>query len=414
MRFQNILFHLVLIEIAIGGGGRFTSMGDLSLRVIFFLVSIILVFFNFNTLNKEYKDYLSLSFLFVGLLILSSFVGVANNAKIELIYEDVKILSYFPMILFFCLNINSSEKIRNVISIIKISSVFLSFGYLCIYFGLESGIINAKNFYESTFDTNELVFRNDYAFLYKGFLFSLTGFFFIIFNGAKKTRADYIIGLCSVGIIFYSVFMTYTRGLIISLLVSAFLIYLSYSIVTRKMSKIVLYGFILSIAGVFLSEYIIMIFSSFSDVRGSNQEDSDLIRTIATEQVIRKVTPISFLIGQGLGIGVESRPMHMEISYMEIFHKQGILGLSFYFLLLQKILKNYFYIIKDKHQTDVVKMQSLAFTAASMFIFIQSATNPLIITPMGISMILISIVVTDFLCGKSSLMKKVIISTIPE
>jgi hypothetical protein len=403
MRFQNILFYLVLIELTIGGGGRFTSIGDLSLRVIFFLISMILVVMNFNFVSKKY---LSLSFLFLGLLIFSSFLGVVHNARPDFIYEDVKILSYFPMILFFCLNIDSSEKINNVIKVIKISSVFLSIAYLCVYFSLESGIINAKSFYESTFDSNELVFRSEHAFLYKGFLFSLNGFFFLIFNGERKSNQNYISEIFLVSVILYSVFMTNTRGLIISLFLSAFLIYFFHSIINKKFSKIVLFGFILTILGIFLSEYIAVVLFSFSDVRGSNQEDGDLLRLLSIEQVFNKITPISLLIGHGLGIGIESRPMHMEISYLEIFHKQGLLGLSFYALLLQRIFKNYFCIIKDKEQSDRVKMQSLSFTAASVFIYFQSATNPLIITPMGISVVLISIVATDLLRAKTIAIKK--------
>jgi hypothetical protein len=395
MKFQNILFYLVLIELAIGGGGRFTSIGDLSLRVVLFLLSMILVVINFNLLSKKY---LSLSFLFLGLLIFGAFLGVTNNAKPEYIYEDIKILSYFPMILFFCLSIDSVEKINNVVKIIKISSIFLSVAYLCVYFSLESGIINAKTFYESTFDSNELVFRSEHAFLYKGFLFSLNGFFFLIFDGKKKSNQDYIYEIFLAGVIVYSVFMTNTRGLLVSLLLSAFLIYLFHSIVNKKTSKVVLYGFILTTLAVFLSEYIATIFFSFSDVRGSNQEEGDLLRLLSIEQVVNKITPMSLLIGHGLGVGIESRPIHMEISYLEIFHKQGILGLSFYVLLLSKIFKNYFNIIKDRHQNDIVKMQSLSFTSAAIFIYFQSATNPLIITPMGISMILISIVATDILC----------------
>jgi hypothetical protein len=397
MSFQNILFSFVLAELAMGGGGRFTSAGDLSLRMILFMVSMLFMAFNFNLIKK---DYLTLSFCFIGLLIFSSFVGVTNNAKMDLVIEDVKILSYFPMILFFSLNINSLKQVNHVVNIIKISSVAVSIGYLCTYYSLEMGILNYKSFYDSTFDYGELFFRNETAFFYKGFLFSATGVLFFIFNEKSKNRLINILRLASVGIIAYSIFMTYTRGLMLSLFLSALFVYLYSSIVTKQTSKLLLYGLGFGILAFFLSDRIGSILAGFAEVR-STQDDSDSIRILTIDQVFTHITPMSLLIGHGFGIGVEIRPIHMEISYLEIFHKQGMLGISFYTFLLTKLMGNYYKLLRNVNKDFSVKMKALAFMAASFFVYIQSATNPLLNNPIGISIVLISIVAMDTLNTES-------------
>lgn len=395
MKIQNAIFYLVLLEISLGGGGRLTSVGDVTLRMLLFLVAMIYTIVNFSKLKSEQ---LVLTFSFLTLLVFSSFVGVINNAQSVFVVEDIKILSYFPMMLFFYLNINSSKVIANVINLIKISSVALSAAYIIIRFGLELDFLDKQQFYDSTAASAEFMFRSDSIFLYKGLLFSSIGCFFFIFDGQNRSKWDRATQTLCVILIIYSIFMTYTRGLLIGLFGSGFLGYMFYAFNNRKISKIVFYVLIVVAFGTFFSENIM---ANISDVRSVGQDESDSIRLVTITQVFEMMTPLSILIGHGFGIGVAMRDNHMEISYLEIFHKQGLLGLSFYVYLLVKLIYNYSGIANDRTKSYVEKMQGLSFIAASIFVYIQSTTNPLINNPIGISVILISIVATDTIKSKS-------------
>ena len=68
---------------------------------------------------------------------------------------------------------------------------------------------------------------------------------------------------------------------------------------------------------------------------------SDIIRRRQIQQVFERISIPSFLIGHGFGIGVPVRKIHMEIAYLEIFHKQGLIGLVFWLILFFVIWHHY-------------------------------------------------------------------------
>jgi len=76
----------------------------------------------------------------------------------------------------------------------------------------------------------------------------------------------------------------------------------------------------------------------------------------------------------------------MEVSYLEIFHKQGILGLLFWFMLFVVIVQKYL-----KACRNGVRNIALPFMLSSLLIFILTATNNYMNNPIGMSMLLISI-----------------------
>lgn len=104
-------------------------------------------------------------------------------------------------------------------------------------------------------------------------------------------------------------------------------------------------------------------------------------------QLAERVNPISIFVGHGFGIGVPIRPVHFEISFLEIFHKQGLLGLMFWLIFLRIIVYNY-----TKIRSYEYKKIALGFLLSSMFIYIQTQTNPFMNNPIGMSFLLISVI----------------------
>lgn len=79
----------------------------------------------------------------------------------------------------------------------------------------------------------------------------------------------------------------------------------------------------------------------------------------------------------------------MENSILEIFHKQGILGLSFWGLLLWKIYADY------KRTPTEYKQTASLFMIGAVCVYVQSLFNPFLINPIGMSFVLLSFVVSN-------------------
>jgi O-antigen ligase len=124
-----------------------------------------------------------------------------------------------------------------------------------------------------------------------------------------------------------------------------------------------------------------------------DREFSDNERKRQIKEVIADITPATVIWGHGFGNGVESRPIHMEISYLEIFHKQGLIGLGTWVFLFTSLVG---YFISLPLRSPL----SYAFFLAAIFIFFQSLTNQYINNPIGMGMFLISLTGLDAL-GKS-------------
>lgn len=360
---------------------------------------MIFTLFNLRRINTSYHK--NLVFVFVLMLIFNSFVGFLNNANISSLFDDVRYLSYFPMLLFFSLSINSLEKVKNVTNIIKFSSLTVCIVYSVVCFFLRSGMIDSSKFYESMtpYDGVDIAFRSEYIFIYTGLFIGFSSFFLFLFDGEVKykSKRHKIVRLFSLLTIAHSVFITYTRGLLISVFTTAITSYLYLNYKNQKAFLNIIF-----IAALFVFSMIFAgdIITDFSGVRSSNQDDSDLVRVVSIEQLLNMLTPLSLLIGHGLGIGVQIRPSHMEIVYLEILHKQGIVGISFYLFLLVKIIINLFSIFRSKNcggEHGNIKSYALSYTSASLYVYIQSFTNPLLTNALGTSIVVLSLTITDLL-----------------
>ena len=82
----------------------------------------------------------------------------------------------------------------------------------------------------------------------------------------------------------------------------------------------------------------------------------------------------------------------MEISFLEIFHKQGLIGLTMWFSLFTLIFRLYLKSLKKKIQD-----KTNPFFVSALFTFILSFTNPFINNPLGITIVVITIVYFTFL-----------------
>jgi len=127
-----------------------------------------------------------------------------------------------------------------------------------------------------------------------------------------------------------------------------------------------------------------------------DKSTSDNIRVVQLRQVGQMVNPMSVFIGHGFGVGVPIRPGHMEIMYLEIFHKQGLLGLAFWFFILTYILFKY-----NRYRTYCKKMKiesaidTRPFVYGTIFLYLQSLFNPYLTNSMGMTFLFITLIVFE-------------------
>jgi len=378
-KFNKVLFILILLELFLGGGGRMVELGFLTLRMILFF-TVLAINIPIFLLTKKIKKYtFDLLILFALPLLFSFIVGIRNGAKLSMIFEDIKPLSYFFSFIFFYININKLSDIQNIIKIIKISSIIMALLYIIAYISINCNLINYSNFYTKLSEYGEFAFRGKQAFFYKGFLFMCIGFFFY-FN-ENKYSSKFI-----AAIIFIAIILTFMRGFIISLILTytIYMLFIKKITSTRIILSILMVGFLLSILSYFQTQKI------------GNKVESNNVRLITFKQVYETTNLTDILIGHGFGIGVPVREKHMEMSYLEIFYKQGIVGLLFWIYVFILTIKYY----KNSIKNESVKVAT-PLLLATFFVYLQSLTNPFINNPIGMSMIIISLISLNILQQKS-------------
>ncbi|WKK58406.1 O-antigen ligase [Sphingobacterium sp. BN32] len=363
---KDLFFYVVIIEIVIGGSGRMIEFGPLSLKMVLFAIALIISFFSLREVKSS--EVFKIQTFFIITLLTSFLVAIFNRADPPAFLEDMKPLLFIFMINYFAINIKTRKDIEIVTLLIKRASLIMAIIYLLTVLALFLGVLNFTTFYEQQSEGSEIMFRNEYFFLYKGFLYLGIGFFFCLLSIKKLDKLFALI-------LFIALALTLTRGFILAaLLLFAYYVFFLNKSISLKSITIVL--------GVVSFIYFLpLLFDTLGD-----KSDSDMIRITNINEVLDALTIPSFFIGHGFGIGVPIRPVHMEISYLEIFHKQGIFGLSFWIFLFVFLVKKYI-------QLKIFKKEALPYVLSVGFVYLQSFTNPFINNPIGISITLISIVV---------------------
>lgn len=382
-----ILFIIILFELLLGGGGRLIAFGPLSLRMILFgmaMVCSMLFFFKGRTLPKKYLRFL---LLFTLMLCLGLLSGIASGNNHSLWWEDIKPLLYFLILPFLAFIITSEQEVEFISRIVKISSIIIACCFIVVLILIHTSIIPFHDFYRHVINTQEFFFRGQFTFFYKGFLFLPIGFIFFYFT--KSNNRIWILTF-----LFCAIILTLTRGLLLALTLTVATYHLSKSSF-RKAVILTCLALVIVFAGQYAIGQGSNLISHFiskknpdesSTVLLGDREYSDQGRWQQIKEVTSSITPLSLFIGHGFGQGVPSRPVHMEISYLEIFHKQGIIGLIGWGYLLWMLY------VRWRIKTGSLKD---AFFFSSLLIFFQSLTNQYINNPIGLSWLLISLVCLD-------------------
>jgi hypothetical protein len=370
-KLKYALLTIVLLELFLGGTGRLVEFtAFLTLRMCLFMLYMLLVIiylFTRRTLPPEIV-------FIIGFFIIINILAIANGyfagAAGADIFEDVKPLLNIFLLCYLSFTIKSTGDIRYMLKLLKISAVVLSVFHVimyCIYLKFNDIDVLYSAINSAQSDNTVFLFKGESGFLnYTGDIYLCIGF--IAWEQYHKTSAlkYYMLILIMVAIV-----LTGTRGLIISL----GLVYVVKWLLLKFDYKSLIYvaiGFGLLLA----------VFISLQGNIG-DKDESDQTRYEQISQVAERITPVSAVIGHGYGIGVPVRPIHMEISYLEIFHKQGVIGLLYYTAIL---------LIAYMAYKRCKRENALGFYMFILFIYFVSATNPYVNHPLGITAIAVALV----------------------
>lgn len=379
----HYLLFLVVAELALMGGGRPASIGPITVRMLLYIAAICWTIWEMLHGKRLRIESVLIVVIFLVVVTFGAVLGLMDKADGSILMENVKPLSYFLMLPFFEIAITRASEIAMITKILRYCGLVLAGVYLfaCLIqlLGLISpGVLYlALNFMFNTENSVEIMARNDPAtapvllFTYKGFIFMCIAA--VIWAQTPGKRKIYsVICVLAIG-------LTLVRGYFLAL-ATAWMIYLLFF---QKRAGLRLIG---------ISTVLILTLGSIYMV-GTNRDDgavseSNRVRQQTIQQVTDRATLTSAFIGHGLGIGVPERPDSMEITYIQVFHQQGALGLCFWLYIL---ISNTFFVIKISRHT--LHKDAIIFYLITVMVFVETGTNPTLNNPIGMGAVLIAFVV---------------------
>lgn len=366
------LLVLIVLEVGLGGGGRLIDIGWFSPRMWLFSAALAYVAFMLGVAQSRIAwEFACLILGFFTLLLFHGLVSIVKQVPLAVIAHDAKPQLYFPMLAFFAITIRTSVDVETVSKLLKSSAVLLSIAYLGVLSMWYSGIFTFEQIQDALNPTGdidkEFHFRGDVTFFFKASLFVGVGLFFFLFHRRLRLKAVAIL-------LFLALLFTLTRGLIAALFLSLATWCLFFQ-KTRLTTSLGVMSLALALGGVLLINELAPTAATSIEHRLAD------MRAIAPRWEIS-----TLLIGSGLGPAIGARGQ-IEMNYVEILFKQGLLGLAFWFLPIV-----YMTIRVTQLKTSELRRQAAPYYLAGLFVYFENLTNPFLTNPIGLSVVLVAMV----------------------
>ncbi len=364
----GLLLIATVAEVVLLGSGRLLQFGPLTARMLLFIFGV--AFATLHALHRQRIDgeIAALGLAFGVVLVLGVELGLLHGALLPQVIEDIKPLTFFLSVFFFAAAITSVGDVRRVAAAIRRSSVALALGYLALLVAVVAGAIPFGTVYVALNASGEVFFRGANGFFYKGFLYLGVGIFFYAFGRGLR-------GKVAAGLLLAALVLTLTRGLIL-----ATVVVLAIAFVLRQRNALVSAAYVGVVATA--AAIALPIAAAAFDDRSS----SDAARLADVSVVLRATSGWNILLGHGLGIPIGERD-RIEATYLEVLFQQGLVGIALWALLLAFVVRDYLGARRAGH-ADLAE----PFFLGGLFVYLESATNPFLTNPIGMSMVLLALV----------------------
>src|SRR4051812_17144403 len=181
----RILLTVVVLEAALGGGGRLIDSGLVSPRMLLFGVALAYAAFRIGVARARIPwEFACLILAFCALLLFNGSVSLIRDVPLETIIKDAKPQIYFPMLAFFAITIRNARDVATVTGILKFSAVVLSIAYLAVLSLWHSGVFTYQELQGALNPAadagKEFLFRGDTTFFFKAVLYVGVGLFMFL------------------------------------------------------------------------------------------------------------------------------------------------------------------------------------------------------------------------------------------
>ena len=377
--FGRVLLVLSILEVSLGGGGRLFDTGSVSPRMVLFGLGLAYTAAALLYREKIPREFVFMTVLFVGLSSVSALIPVLQNQPTMAALRDFKPLAYFFMLPFFAITIRNMSDVVLVGRLLKFSALLLAALYLGVMAYWKSGGMTVMQMYEWLNPAHtaeaEFLFRGDTTFFFKALLYVAVGLFFFVVGKNRNWHGVALMLLLAIA-------FTMTRGmwLAVFMVLAAWAFFCT---ADRLKGMVLAAGLLLAgVAGV------VLISETLPSAVQSNAirlNDLNAI-AIAIPEAKSEVNAMTLLFGHGFGTGFLGREI-IEITYVNVFIKQGLIGIVFW-LLPAVYLAWQLRLIRD------VALRSLAmpYVMAAALVYVVSLTNPFLTNPIGMAVVLIAIV----------------------
>ena len=434
--FEKTLLVVVLLDLALGGNGYLIQIGGVRLRVILYVVCMAWTILRLTRVEpiRPEAPLIWISILFAAVTAFGTARGYLAGHRLEAIAAELKTLSYFPMLFYFLVSIRSREDLSLVARILVAGGMVVALLYLMVLLVAAVGLVPRYNIWQFLRASDEFIFRHDpfVGFFYKGTFYVCVAALFLLFDPFRFTKMLAALALVSVA-------MTLTRGPCI-----ATVICMMVGIVLGqkwKEAPMLVMQSVLLLTVLFFAQQAetdppVVASPPPAAERhdpGANAAES---RTVGASIAVRDAAPgqhqgqaaerlkdecpqdslcrklrspletitragdnirgddlrytireLDFsmaAIGRGLGAPIRGRD-RIEMTYVEVFYKQGLPG-----LLVWLALFLYGFHLYRKVPSET-KNFGLVFFLTSLFVFLETASNTLLTGSIGMAVVFISI-----------------------
>ena len=370
---MRALFTISLLELFMGGGGRLIHAGPISLRMVLFALclcaTVVAIMF-----PRRPSDGLRLALLLClvyliihvgGMLVGALFVG--NGPKI---FSEFQQSLYWLAAPFLTLMLQSESDVQKVTRLVLISGLTLAIGYLCILLAMLTGVASVGLLRAIVGSSGELVFRGGDFFVYKGFLYLGVAVVFLV---ALRPRFWVLLTI----VVATAQLLTFTRGFLLSTCIATFTL-----LCAQRRWRAAVPALLLVAATLFV---ILVYLPSSDESIGGRYESSTNQRLEDMQYIADNLSVKTLTIGEGYASLINNR-YQIENTFLWALWKLGSLGLAFWLLPFFLGLLYYFRI--PNRRSDPA---ANAFLFGLVLIYLQTATNPFLNNPIGLSFVIVAV-----------------------
>ena len=429
----KLMLYIIIIETILGGAGRLLVVHNLSLRMLLYGITFILLLVNLfvkrkNGFIKHFTIELKIISIFAVYLIFTAINGyVFSGNSLRQIIGDLTGYIGFAMILIFAYILDTKIEIEFVFKLISICTIIQAVIILLLHYLLGMGLLefnSLNNLLQSLYLGNlSYVANNSIRIFLKSSIYLQIGFIFVLDLILKaktiKTKWVYTISLIVVG---YALILSFTRGFWIS----TFLVLFAYFIlnISKELMKtigylviglVIMFGISILVygnsnilystmlrTGVQLNNKVAIVKKDNKPIGNSSTDTKAVDLSVEYRSKLKNEMIIyikkSPIIGNGFGVVLKEigqTESRCEYMFLDIFMEMGILGLFLYLSILISIFVKWIEIkVKIRGRMENNNLDAIILSLGG--VILTSYLNPFLNNPLGIIYLLFVICSINF------------------